>query len=102
MKEESCHSAHPSHQATACQRCQPTYEETVKQFLHFLHFLDFDNGQTEEDIICHCKKLDRQQADCPAFASEIKPASFAILRQFCNFTADSQFYWLKCKTHMTT
>ena len=32
------------------------------------------------------KEFDRQQADCPALASEIKPGTFAILQQICNFT----------------
>ena len=52
----------------------------------FLHFLDFGKGQTEEDIIGHRKKFDRQQADCPALAFENKPASLSILQQICNST----------------
>ena len=61
----------------------------------FLHFLDFGNGQTEQDIIGHWKKLDRTTAVW---------LSHSCLRdricQFSNFTIDLQFYWLKCKTHM--
>ena len=50
-------------------------------------FSPFGKGQTEEDIIGHWKKLDRQQGGCPALASEIEAASFAILQQIRNSTA---------------
>ena len=39
-----------------------------------------------QDIIVHWKKINGQQANCPALASEIKPASFAILQQIQNST----------------
>ena len=39
-----------------------------------------------QDIIVHRKKLNGQQANCPALASEIEPASFAILQQIRNST----------------
>ena len=42
----------------------------------FLHFLIFGKGQTEEDIISHWKKLDRQQADCLVLAFKTKPSRF--------------------------
>ena len=54
--------------------------------------------RVDEDIIGHWSKLDRQQADCPALASEVQPASFAVWLQIRNSIG------LKCvfKTHMTT
>ena len=47
------------------------------------------------------KKLDRKPADCPALASLASHLRDRTCK-FCNFTTDLQFYWLKCKTHMTT
>ena len=37
-------------------------------------------------IIGHLKKLDRQQADCPALAFEIEPVSLGILQKIWNAT----------------